>query len=283
VRLALSYAYDFETANRTLFQGTYTALRAATFDNSELAARGLPSAEELRLLEPLRGPHPREVFTTEYNPPRTPGTGIEGWRENRRIATQLLRDAGLSRGQQPAGQRAEPAARLRDPAQQPAVRAHRAALRREPAALGINARVRTVDTAQYQRRMEQFDFDMTVEVYGQSESPGNEQRDYWSAARSQSRAARTRSASRTPALDQLVNAVIAAPDRAALVTRVRALDRVLQWGYYVVPNWHSTTTASPIGTASAARRRRHRASATARYLWWVDRSATPPAPAPRRG
>jgi len=269
VRLALSYDYDFETANRTLFHNAYTRTRSY-FDNSELAARGLPDADELRILEPLRGRIPDEVFTTEYNPPRTPGTGIEGWRENRRLATRLLTEAGYrvvnNQLVNAQGQQLSFEILLNSPQFERIALPYAENLR----ALGIAARVRTVDTAQYQRRIEQFDYEMTVEVIGQSESPGNEQRDFWSSQAAGVEGSQNTIGIRDPAIDELVNAVIAAPDRAGLVTRVRALDRVLQSGYYVVPNWHSTSDRvaywDRFGRPAVTPRR----VGFSPFLWWVD-------------
>lgn len=268
VRLALSHAYDFDTANRTLFHGAYTRTRSY-FDNSELAARGLPNAEELAVLEPLRAQLPAEVFTTEYQPPRTPGTGIEGWRENRRIATRLLTEAGFritnNRLVDAQGRALEFEMLLNSPQFERIVLPYRENLR----ALGIEMRVRTVDPAQYQRRMDEFDYDMTVVLFGQSQSPGNEQRDYWMSDRAEVQGSNNQLGLRDPAIDRLVELLIAAPNRAALVTRTRALDRVLQWGHYVVPNWHLAvdrvaywdrfgrpSTTSRVGFLSA--------------VWWVD-------------
>jgi microcin C transport system substrate-binding protein len=104
--------------------------------------------------------------------------------------------------------------------------------------LGITARVRVVDPAQYQKRVEEFDFDMTVVVWGQSLSPGNEQRDFWTAEVAGVRGSRNLAGIRDPVVDKLVELVIQAPDRKALVARTRALDRVLLWGHYVIPQWH---------------------------------------------
>jgi microcin C transport system substrate-binding protein len=104
--------------------------------------------------------------------------------------------------------------------------------------LGIGARVRTVDAAQYQHRIETFDFDMVVAVWGQSLSPGNEQRDFWSSEAAKTQGSRNLAGIHDPVVDQLVDLVVAAPDRASLVARTRALDRVLLWGHYVIPNWH---------------------------------------------
>lgn len=236
VREALEYAFDFEWSNKNLFYGAYTRTRSY-FDNSELAATGLPSPEELKLLEPLRGRIPEEVFTKEYNPPKTDGTG--NWRDNQRVAVRLLNEAGYKIQNQvrvgPDGKQMSFEILLSSPQFERIALPYVENLKR----LGIDARIRTVDTAQYQRRTDEFDYDMTVEVFAQSESPGNEQRDYWSSASADVQGSRNTIGIKNKAIDILVEAVIAAPDRDSLVTRTRALDRVLQWEHYVVPNWHS--------------------------------------------
>jgi microcin C transport system substrate-binding protein len=104
--------------------------------------------------------------------------------------------------------------------------------------LGIDARVRTVDAAQYQKRVESFDFDMIVDVFGQSLSPGNEQRDFWSSAAATESGSRNTIGIKDPSVDALIDLVISAPDRESLIHRTRALDRVLLWGHYVIPHWH---------------------------------------------
>jgi microcin C transport system substrate-binding protein len=104
--------------------------------------------------------------------------------------------------------------------------------------LGIAAKVRTVDAAQYQKRVEDFDFDMIVDVFGQSLSPGNEQRDFWSSAAAAERGSRNTIGIRDEVVDELIDLVISAPSRTSLIARTRALDRVLLWGHYVIPHWH---------------------------------------------
>jgi microcin C transport system substrate-binding protein len=235
VREALGYALDFEWSNRTLFHSQYTRTRSY-FDNSELAARGKPSPEELALLEPWRGKIPDEVFTTEYNPPKTDGSG--NWREGQRAATQLLRAAGYKIENQkltgPDGKALEFEILLGNPQFERIVLPYVENLRR----LGVVPRVRTVDPAQYQKRMDDYDFDMTVESFGQSESPGNEQRSYWGSQAADNRGEQNAIGIKNPAVDALIDLIIQAPDRQSLVTSTRALDRILQWGFYVVPNWH---------------------------------------------
>jgi microcin C transport system substrate-binding protein len=266
VREALGYAFDFEWSNRNLFNGAYTRTRSY-FDNSDLAATGLPSAEELKLLEPLRGQIPDEVFTKEYQPPKTDGTG--NWRDNQRTATRLLREAGWRVVDQKLvdaqGKQMSFEILLNSPQFERIALPYVENLKR----LGIDVRIRTVDTAQYQRREDEFDFDMTVEVFPQSESPGNEQRDFWGSASAAVQGSRNTIGIKSKAIDTLIEAVIAAPDRDSLVTRTRALDRVLQWEHYVVPNWHSRVAR----VAYWDRFSRPKELSKYGYLgstWWVD-------------
>jgi microcin C transport system substrate-binding protein len=266
VREALGYAFDFEWSNRTLFHGQYKRTRSY-FDNSELAATGLPSAAELAILEPLRADLPPRVFTESYEPPKTDGTG--NLRDNLRIATRLLREAGWQvKDGKLVNAQGKPFTFefLATGGQfERIVLPYFENLKR----LGIEATVRAVDPAQYQRREEEFDFDMTLEGKGQSESPGNEQRDYWTSAAADMAGSRNLSGLKNNAIDQLVELLIAAPDREALVTRTRALDRALQWSFLVVPNWH-------LGTARVAHWDRFgRPDVLPRggydpSLWWVD-------------
>ena len=235
VREALGYAYDFEWSNKTLSYGQYTRSRSY-FSNSELEAKGLPSAEELKLLEPLRGQIPDEVFAKEYKPPMTDGSGNN--RENLRKAAELLKQAGWEvKNGKLVDAKGEPFAfeiLLHDPSYERITLPFVKNLER----LGVAARVRTVDSAQYQRRMDDFDFDMTIERWGESESPGNEQRYQWGSAAADEKGSQNSTGLKSKAVDALVEAVIAAPDRKALVARVNALDRVLQWSFLAIPQFH---------------------------------------------
>jgi microcin C transport system substrate-binding protein len=240
VRRALAYTFDFEWSNKTLFYGQYTRTRSY-FDNSELAATDLPEGDELELLERFRGRIPDAVFNAEYHPPATDGSG--NIRANLREAVKLLRDAGWS---------IDKDTRQLTHAESGEVMAfemllvsplfERVALpvKKNLERLGIELSVRTVDTAQYQRRLDSYDFDMVVAVWGQSLSPGNEQREFWGSAAADQPGGRNYAGIKDPAIDELIELVIAAPDRDSLVTRVRALDRVLQWGHWVIPHFHAT-------------------------------------------
>ncbi len=236
VRQALAYAFDFEWSNRNLFYSQYKRTRSY-FDNSELTAKGLPGADELAILTPYRGRIPDEVFTAEYNPPRTKGDGRI--RTNLKAGDALLKEAGWiikdkKRVHSETGQVLEFEIMLVSPTLERVTLPMIKNLER----LGVKARVRTVDTAQYLRRLETFDFDVITFVFGQSLSPGNEQRGYWGGEAAGQNGSRNFIGIKDPVIDELVEKLIAAPDRKSLIAHTRALDRVLQWGHYVIPHWH---------------------------------------------
>jgi microcin C transport system substrate-binding protein len=236
VREALSYAFDFEWTNKNLFYGAYDRT-TSYFSNSELASRGLPSADELKILEPYRGRVSDAVFTQTYTPPTTDGSGNN--RSNLREGLRLLKQAGwvVKDGRltnQKTGQPFEFELLLVSPSFERVALAFKRNLNR----LGIDMRVRTVDAAQYQKRVEDFDFDMIVAVRGQSLSPGNEQRDFWSSAKADISGSRNLAGIKDPVVDELIESIISAPDRESLIHRTRAMDRVLLRGHYVIPHWH---------------------------------------------
>jgi len=238
VRQALGYGFDFEWSNKNLFYGLYARTRSY-FDNSELAATGAPKGEELKILEPFRGKIPDEVFTKEYNPPKYDGSG--NIRDGLREALKLLKEAGWSFKNEKlvndkTGQPFDFEILLSDPQMERIVLPFAKNLER----MGITAHVRTVDTAQYEKRMETFDYDMTVVVFGQSLSPGNEQREYWGSQAADEEGSRNLLGIKNPVVDEVVEQLIRSPDRASLIAHIHALDRVLQYGYYVIPNFHNT-------------------------------------------
>ncbi len=236
VREALAYAFDFEWSNRNLFHDQYKRTRSY-FDNSELAARGLPSPEELALLEPLRKDLPPEVFTAEYQPPVAHDD--VRLRANLRKALELLQEAGWTfRDRKLVNAKTGEPFRFELLIDEPTWERIGLPFARNLERLGIEMTVRSVDSAQYENRMRDFDFDMAVNVWGQSLSPGNEQREFWNSAAADQPGSRNLAGLKNPAVDQLVDQLIAAPDRASLTTRTRALDRALQWSYLVIPHWH---------------------------------------------
>lgn len=236
VRRALSYAFDFEWSNKALFYGQYTRT-ASFFSNSDLASSGLPSPDELKLLDPLRGEIPDEVFTAPYKPPRTDDIG--GIRNNLHKALQLFEEAGwivrdgklvnFKTGNQFAFE-----ILLDNPAFERVTLPFVANLKR----LGIDATIRTVDTTQYKNRIDNFDFDMVVGLWPESDSPGNEQREFWGSATADQPGSRNLVGIKSKAVDTLIDDIIAAPTRKDLVTACHALDRVLLWSAYVIPHFH---------------------------------------------
>lgn len=236
VRKALGYAFDFEWTNRNIFFSAYTRTRSY-FSNSELAAVGLPSPAELALLEPFHDQLPPEVFTQVYEPPSTSGMGIP--RANLREAGRLLKEAGWEvrdnrRVHVETGRVLRFEILLPDPSYERLVLPFVRNLER----LGVIATVRSVDATQYIERMKRFDFDMTMLTRGQSLSPGNEQRSYWGSRAADEPGSQNYIGIKHPAVDALIEKIIAAPDRDGLIAATRALDRVLLWHYYVIPHYH---------------------------------------------
>ena len=236
VRQALGYAFDFEWSNRTLFNGQYTRT-SSYFSNSELASSNLPEGEELTLLEHYRGRIPDTVFSHAYKIPVTDGSGRP--RDNLRKATALLKDAGwtvrdLKLVNKATGVPFRFEVLLSSKAFERIVLPYTQNLKQ----LGIEAKIRLVDQTQYIERYRQKDFDMLVAVWGQSETPGNEQREYWGSDAADSAGSRNLAGIKDPVVDELIELLVKSESREQLNVRTRALDRVLLWGHYVVPHWH---------------------------------------------
>ena len=236
VREALALTFDFEWANKNLFFGQYTRTRSY-FSNSELAATKIPTGSELRFLEPLRGQIPAEVFTKEFKLPKTDGSGRS--RRQLRQAKRLLETAGwfVKDGKLTNGETSEVMALEFLLVNQGFARIV-APIQRAMERLGIKVKVRVVDTSQYINRIRNFDFDVIVGSWGQSLSPGNEQRDFWGSAAAVRPGSRNYIGIKDPAIDKLIDHIIFASSRGELVAATRALDRVLLWNHFVIPNWH---------------------------------------------
>lgn len=236
VRQALIEVFDYEWLNANIFNGLYNRT-TSFFSNSELASSGLPQGRELEILQRFRGRIPETVFTTEHRLPVTDGTGNN--REGARRALALLREAGWTvrdrRLTNAQGQRFTFEILLNGASFERIALPYVQWLER----LGIEARVRTVDPAQYQVRLDAFDYDMTVDVMGQSLSPGNEQRDYWTCEKARQNGSQNVAGICDPVIDELVELLITAPDREELIHRTRALDRVLLHNHFVIPQWHN--------------------------------------------
>ncbi len=236
VRQALSLLLDFEWLNKNLFHNQYTR-STSFFANSELASGGLPTAEEIKLLEPFKDQLSPEVFTAPFALPVTSGDGNQ--RDQLRQAVSMLKTAGweLKNGVMTNTQSGQPFTfeilLVQDNfirVTQPLVKA----LER----IGIKAAIRVIDTAQYQNRLNDFDYDMIVGTASQSLSPGNEQTNYWGSLAADLKGSSNFAGVKSPAVDALITKIVQAPDRASLITAVHALDRVLLNGYYVIPQWH---------------------------------------------
>jgi microcin C transport system substrate-binding protein len=239
VRQALNLAFDFEWANQNLFYGQYTRSRSY-FNNSEMEAKGLPSEQELALLNPLKDQLPAEVFTTEYANPLndTP----QNKRKNLREAAKLLTDAGWVITQDGGrnvlknakGEQLTVEFLLDSPLFERIALPYQQSLE----LLGIGVTIKTVDSAQYERQVQNFDYDIVVGNWGQSLSPGNEQREFWGSDAAKRNGSRNLLGISNPAIDKIVESLIFAPDRESLVTACKALDRALIWNHYVVPMWY---------------------------------------------
>ncbi len=236
VREALAYAFDFEWTNKNLFFGQYTRSKSF-FSNSELASSGLPGPQELKILEPYRDRLPRDVFEKAYQPPQSNGSG--NIRTNIRVALRLLKQAGweIKANKLVHTKTGDPfrfEILLYDATFERVVLPFKKNLAR----LGIETDIRVVDTAQFINRRRDFDFDMMIATFGQSESPGNEQREYWGSSAADIPGTRNFAGLKNPVVDEIIEQIISAPDREALVFATRALDRVLLWEYIVIPQWH---------------------------------------------
>ncbi|HET7256659.1 MAG TPA: extracellular solute-binding protein [Xanthobacteraceae bacterium] len=235
LRRAFNFAYDFEEMNKQLFFGQYKRINSY-FDGTELASSGLPQGQELQILETVRDKVPPEVFTTAYTNPVNGSP--ENVRANLREATRLLKEAGYEiRNQKLVNAKTgEPMSieiLTEDPNVERFILFYKPSLER----LGISVTVRTVDDPQYENRLRSWDYDIIIASWPESLSPGNEQRDFWSSQAADTAGSRNYIGIKNPAIDALIERVIFAKDRAELVAATRALDRVLLWNHYVVPQF----------------------------------------------
>jgi microcin C transport system substrate-binding protein len=269
VRLALNYAFDFEEMNKQLFFGQYQRINSY-FEGTELACSGLPEGQELEILETVRDKVPPEVFTKPFKNPV--GGTPENVRANLREAIRLLKEAGYEiRNQRLVNaQTGEPFSiefLTYDPSSERFVLFYKPSLER----LGITVSVRTVDETQYVNRERNWDYDSATEVWGQSLSPGNEQRDYWGSAAADRIGSRNYAGIKNPAIDALIERIIFAKDRAELVAVTHALDRVLLWNHYVVPQFtYNKTRAARWDRFARPEKLPEYGSSAFPTVWWWD-------------
>jgi microcin C transport system substrate-binding protein len=234
LRRAFNCAFDFEEMNKQLFFGQYKRIDSY-FYGTELASSGLPEGEELKILETVRDKVPAEVFTTPYVNPV--GGNPEAVRANLRESARLLKEAGFEVRDRKlvdaAGKPVTVEILVQDPSAERIALFYKPSLER----IGVTASIRIVDDAQYENRLRSFDYDMIIDQWGQSLSPGNEQREYWGSQAADQPGSRNAIGIKNPAIDTLIDKVIFAKDRSELVAATRALDRVLLWNFYVVPQF----------------------------------------------
>jgi microcin C transport system substrate-binding protein len=273
LRRAFNFAFDFEQINNEIFYGQYKRI-ASYFEGTELASAGLPQSEELVILDTVREEVPPEVFNTPYWNPVT-GTA-DAARHNLLEAMRLLESAGfvvrdLKLVDSRTGELLTVEFLLADPSYERFVLFYKQSLER----LGIKAAIRSVDDVQYENRLRQRDFDIVVASWTETLSPGNEQRDYWGSQVADTVGSRNIVGIANKAIDSLIDRVIFAKDRNELVAATRALDRVLLWNHYVVPQW-------TYGKARTARWDRfgkpdsmpiYGSSAFPTIWWWDDKRA----------
>ncbi|WP_268797135.1 extracellular solute-binding protein [Pseudomonas huanghezhanensis] len=238
VRQALSLLLDFEWTNKQLFNGAYTRTKSY-FDNSDMGSSGLPTPAELKILEPLRDKLAPQVFTEEFKLPVTDSSGMI--REQQRKAFQLLKEAGWKIvGDKMVDTEGKPVT-IEFLLAQTEFERVLLPFKRNLSDLGINLEIRRVDVSQYITRRRSRDYDMIVGSFPQSSSPGNEQREFWDSGSADKPGSYNVLGLKDPAVDTLVSGLINADSRQSLIDHTRALDRVLLWGYYVIPNWHIKT------------------------------------------
>ena len=267
LRRAFNFAYDFEEMNKQLFYGQYKRINSY-FHGTDLASSGLPEGQELQILETVRDKVPAEVFTTPYQNPV--GGNPEAVRSNLRESARLLKEAGYEIRDRklvdPAGKPVAVEILVEDPSAERIVLFYKPSLER----IGVTTSIRMVDNAQYENRLRSFDYDMIIDQWGESLSPGNEQREYWGSQAADQPGSRNAIGIKNPAVDTLIDRVIFAKDRSELVAATRALDRVLLWNFYVVPQF-------TCGFSRYARWDRFNHAELPKYarsglpsLWWFD-------------
>ena len=235
MREALGLAFDFEWSNKNLFFGLYDRTHSF-FQNSDMMAVGPPSAEELKLLEPFRDRLPQEVFGKPYLPPVTDATGRN--RENLRRAKELLNAAGFEDYQNPGdGKVLDVEILTFSPSFERIINPYIQNLKK----IGINASLRRVDPAQYERRMKTFDFDVTTQRYTMNLTPSVELKSFWGSEAAGIDGSFNLAGISDPVVDALIDKVVEAKTRDELVTATRAVDRVLRTGHYWVPHWYKAS------------------------------------------
>jgi microcin C transport system substrate-binding protein len=268
LREALIYAFDFEWTNKSIMYGSYERTHSV-FQNSDMMAAGKPSEAELALLEPFRGKVPDEVFGEPFVPPVSDGSGHD--RALLRKASQLLQEAGFpikdGKRVDPKGERIAFEFLIDEPTFQP----HHMPFIKNLATLGITANLRIVDPVQYRVRRDEFDFDLTVDRFGFSTTPGDSLRSFFSAQAAATKGSNNLAGMADPAIDSLIDTIIAATTRAELVTAARALDRVIRAGRYWIPHWYKASHWIAYWDVFGRPATKPRYARGVPDTWWYDR------------
>lgn len=267
VREALTIAFDFEWTNKNLFYGLYKRT-SSFFENSPMRAEGLPSPAEVKLLEPWRDKLPASVFGPAYSPPTTDGSGQD--RKLLRHAAELLDQAGwqiAGGARQNARGEVLTVEFLGD---DPLFQRIEGPFIKNLKILGIAAQSRLVDSAQFQKRLKSYDFDLTVQRYSLGLTPGIEMRGFWGSEFAHTDGSRNLCGIDNPAIDALIETVIAAPTRAEQIVAARALDRVLRAGQYWIPQWYKASHALAFWDIFAWPDKAPKYERGVERTWWVD-------------
>lgn len=268
VRQALSLAFDFEWINKTIFYSAYRRT-ASIFPNSELAARGIPEEAERALLTPFKSSLPADVFGPAYRPPMTDGSG--NLRLSLRQAALLLKDAGwIIRDGRLTSAKTGEVMTIEFLAGEKGFERVNGPFIENLRRLGIEATQRIVETAQYQNRLRDHDFDVITQAYGMSETPGIEQRNFWHSSVRDTPGGFNHAGIADPAVDDLVGKIIKADSRSALITASRALDRVLLWNNYFLPQWYKGNHDIAYWDKFERPAVKPRFGLSVAETWWVD-------------
>jgi microcin C transport system substrate-binding protein len=268
LREVLIYAFDFEWTNKTIMYGLYERAHSV-FQNSDMMAKGKPSADELALLAPFRGVVPDEIFGDPFVPPVSDGSGQD--RALLRKASQLLHDAGYvikdGRRVTPRGEPISIEFLIDEASTQP----HHMPFIKNLGMLGIEASLRVVDPVQFRARLDEFDFDITVQRFGFSPTPGDSLRTFLSSQSAALKGSQNLAGIAEPAIDAMIDRIIAAATRPELVTGCRALDRLIRAGRYWIPHWYKASHWVAYRDVFGQPAVKPRYARGAPESWWYDR------------
>ena len=268
LREAFVYAFDFEWTNKAIMYGSYERTHSV-FQNSPMMAAGKPAADELALLEPFRGKVDEEVFAEPFVPPVSDGSGQD--RALLRKANALLQAAGFAikdgRRTTPQGERIGVEILIDEPSFQP----HHSSFIKNLGTLGIDASLRIVDPVQYRKRVDDFDFDLVIQRFSFSSTPGDSLRSYFSSQAAALKGSQNLAGMADPVIDALIERIIAATTRPDLITACKALDRVIRSGRYWIPHWYKPSHWLAYWDVFGRPATKPRFARGIPETWWYDR------------